>query len=397
MQSPAGLFRGGLPRRLAFRRLAARFNDDEVPAMTDIRARIIRALKTVLIVLVVTTGIMLFAEACATYSIERSASVKRDPSGQSRYVMRIGKFPWSHRSVTPLNSQGYPDMEFAALPSKGDCRHIVFAGDSFIFGDGVDRDSNFVSHVRRWTEERQPNRCIRIFNLGVRGTTINRQAQAVRETLETLQPDVVIVGQYQNDLTDLTTPVARADSTVEEARKVRWTDVRDRFGTANLNLVRMLLYHGFAIAIRRDVHYDLLRHWSVLADSSRAEDAKRLKQIYTESYGSFIDEMKNRGVAVGVIVIPSKFDVLAGRFPEESFFLELARQHAVPVLNLFPLLDEKRAPYAYLLYDGHFNEHGNRLVANAVYEWLYQASSPPFPTLVISPAMAIQATANPVR
>ncbi len=365
--------------------------------MTDVRARLIRALKTALIVLVISTGIMLVAEACATYTIERTARVDHDDAGQSMYVMRIGKFPWSHRSVTPLNSQGFPDVEFAALPAKGDCRHIVFVGDSFIFGDGVDRDSNFVSLVRRWSEERQPGRCIRVFNLGERGTTINRHAQVIRETLATLQPDVVILGQYQNDLTDLTTPPARADSTVQDARKVSWTDVRERFGTANLNLVRMLLYHGFGVAIQRAMHYDLLRHWSVMADSSRAPDAERLQQTYAQIYGELIAELRDRGVAVGAIIIPSKFDVLAGRFPEEAFFMQLAQQHHLPVLPLFELLDQQRSPYVFLMYDGHFNEHGNRLVANAVYNWLYQVSPPPFPELTTPAVQTIQASAVPAR
>lgn len=356
--------------------------------MTDVRARLIRALKAVVIVVVMTTAIMLVAEACATYTIERTAAVSSDTTGQSRYVMRIGKFPWSRRTVTPLNSQGFPDVEFTALPPKGDCRHIVFVGDSFIFGDGVDRDSNFVSLVRRWGEERQADRCIRVFNLGERGTTINRHAKVLQETLETLQPDVVILGQYQNDLTDLTTPPARADSALQDARKVSWTDVRERFGSANLNLVRMLLYHGFGVAIERELHYDLLRHWSVMADSSRSEDAQRLQQTYAQIYGELIADLRSRGIEVGAVIIPSKFDVLAGRFPEEAFFLKLAQEHNVPALPIFSLLDQQRSPYAFLMYDGHLNEHGNRLVASAVYDWLYQASPPPFPQLAAPAALA---------
>ena len=313
------------------------------------------------------------AEAYATFTIERRITEEKDPaSGQVVYTMRTGRFPWSRAAVTPLNSLGLPDVEFTSDPDE--CVHIVFSGDSFIFGDGVDRDSSFVSLVRRWSEERRPlATCVRVFNIGERGTTIDRQAERIRETIPILQPDLVILGQYQNDLTDLTNSRASAAAAALTRSGTGWTDVRQRLGGFNLNVVRWMSYRAFGAAIERRMHYDVLAHWSVVADTSRHELAGRLMTTYAQFYDSLTRELQAQQIDFGVVIIPSKFDLLAGRFPEEDFFVRIAKEHNVPYLQIFPVLDDRRSPYPYLMYDGHFNEHGNRLVADAVFDWLYEA------------------------
>jgi hypothetical protein len=245
----------------------------------------------------------------------------------------------------------------------------------------VDRDSSFVGLVKRWAQGRS-HRCVRILNIAERGTTIDQQARRILETFDVLQPDVVILGQYQNDLTDLTNPGAIADTAPARGGGARVRDpIRDRLALFNANLVRLLSYHAFAFMIRRGIAYDVLARWSVLADSSRGDEAARLKEIYETQYRALAGDLAARGVALGVMILPSKFDVLARRFPEEEFFLSLARRHGVPYLRVFPLLDANRSPYPFLLYDGHLNELGNRLVATALYEWLFEDEPAPFPAL----------------
>ncbi|HWP02156.1 MAG TPA: SGNH/GDSL hydrolase family protein, partial [Gemmatimonadaceae bacterium] len=309
------------------------------------------------------------AELLATLTIDRRTSRVTDPAtGRVSYTMQIGRLPWGRTSVTPLNALGFPDEEFSSL-DKGPCVHVVVAGDSFVFGDGVDRDSSFVSLVKRWARAR-PGRCVRILNVAERGTTIDQQARRIRETFDVLRPDVVILGQYQNDLTDLTNPGAIADTAPARDVGARARDpIRDRLAAFNANLVRLLSYHAFAFMIRRGIEYDVLARWSVLADSSRSEEATRLKVIYESQYEELVKDLTARGVAFGVIILPSKFDILAKRFPEEQFFLSLANRYAAPYLRVFPVVDANRSPYPFLMYDGHLNEIGNRLVATALYRW----------------------------
>ena len=45
--------------------------------------------------------------------------------------------------MTPLNPLAFPDEEFVSIRPKGNCVHLVFAGDSYVIGDGVDREKSF--------------------------------------------------------------------------------------------------------------------------------------------------------------------------------------------------------------------------------------------------------------
>lgn len=311
--------------------------------------------------------LLVAAEFAARLTITRRARTE-----DGVYVMRIGRWPWSRTSTTRLNPQGFPDGDFGSLPPKGDCVHLVLVGDSFILGDGVDLDSNFVSLVRRRREAAGGSPCVRLFNLGRRGTSIGEQALAVRETIGLLSPDVVILGQYQNDLTDLREPETRADSARVAATGVSGAGVvSEQVTWLNPSLVRFLSYRGIGFMIEHGLRRDLLARWSVIADTTKREEAARLMARYEAGFDSLATALADRGIAFGVVVIPSKFDVLAGRYPEEDFFVRLAEARGLPVLRAFPLLDAHRSPYAFLMYDGHLNEHGNRLMADTLYTWLF--------------------------
>lgn len=359
-------------------------------------------IKLALFALIPVTVLVLLAEVAAAITISREARVERVGSGPARvYRMRTGSWPWSRRVETPINSDGFPDQEFPGTTDSKSCIHLVMLGDSFVLGDGVDGDSSFTSIVGRELARLPDGRCVRTFNLGERGSTIPRQARRFRELRTRLRPDVVLLAQYQNDLTDLLDPEPRdlslaaiaADSAAAAAPQggatpvaaaaaaPTWGVVADRFGFLNPRLVRFLAYHAFAAFITSGIHRDELRHWSVVADTTRREEAARLKAQYTASFDSLSTELTRDSVAFGVVIIPSKFDVMAGRFPEQPFFEELAASRGVPALPLFALFDRERSPYAFLMYDGHLNERGNRLVARAILDWIARTEAAPFALL----------------
>lgn len=344
--------------------------------------RVAHVAKIVLFSLVPAIILIIVAETIATLSIGRRASTEVEPATGNRvYTMRVGRLPWSRRVATPLNSLGFPDNEFPSDAAPKTCTHVVFAGDSYTFGDGVDRDSNYVEIVRRRLADGVGGRCVRIFNISERGTTIDRQLRRILETMERLRPDVVILGQYQNDLTDLTAPGAILGPLVPPTARVRPRTILPQLPAFNLNIVKYLAYHSMAAMIQRGITRDELRHWSVVADTTRRAEAARLQQVYGRLYGQLVDMLRQRGIAFGTVIIPSKLDLLAARYPEEPFFTGLADRYRVPYLRLYPVLDAQRSPYAFLMYDGHLNEQGNRLVADVVLAWLRDREAAPFPVL----------------
>jgi hypothetical protein len=305
-------------------------------------------------------------------------------SGRKTYVFQMGRYPWSLVSRTPLNSLGFPDDEFVNIP-KGACTHVVFVGDSFTFGDGVDRDENWVSLVRTWTARRFPDRCLRMFNIGERASTIEQQAKNLDKTWELLQPDLVILSQYQNDLTDLTKRgFAGRVTSEDDAAQRNWRPPSIQIPLVGASIVKWLSYHSTAIMSMQGIHYDILERWSVLADQSNAPLAKRLSDQYAGMFDATVAKVRERGAQMGIIIFPSKFDVLAGHSPEEPYFLALAGKHRLPTLQLFATFDTQRRPYPFLMYDGHLNPHGNYLAAQRVMAWLFDEQPAPF-TMLGSP------------
>ena len=338
--------------------------------------------KMVIFALVPVTILVLLSEGLTATALHRTFGVEKDAlTGRQTYVFHMGHFPWSHVSRTRLNSLGLPDEEFVNILPKGSCTHIVFAGDSFTFGDGVDREDNYISLVRSWSAQRFPDRCLRFFNIGERATTIEQQARRLEETWDVLQPDIVILGQYENDLIDLTKEGFAGHVQETGAAQRNWRPPEVRIPLVGASIVKWLSYHTFAIMSQRNIRYDILSRWSLLADSSNRPLAERLSQQYTTMFEAELGKIRARGATLGVTIMPSKFDILAGRSPEDAFFVDLAARHGVPALSLFSTFDTARSPYPFLMYDGHLNPYGHYLFARTLMSWLFDGPSAPFAAL----------------
>jgi hypothetical protein len=328
--------------------------------------------------------LVLAGHVTASLITYRTLSFETDSlTGVTWYRTRVGRFPWSHRSATRMNTMGFADEEYATLPAKGSCIHVVLAGDSFTFGDVTDGDKSWVSLLRDRLATRHRGRCLRVFNIAAPVTSIYEQAKRIRETRDLLQPDFVILGQYQNDITDLTNHGSIAyRPTSDSANTTNWGDrIRQTIPGFDSPLPRLVTYNAFKILIELDVRVDVLNRWSVLADSSNRTYGEWLTGIYRDLYVELVTELRDRGIEFAVVIMPSKMDLLAQRYPEGEFFERLAGDNSVPYLNVFSHLDSARRPMPYYVYDGHLDERGNRIVANAVYEWLIISDEPPFPRL----------------
>ena len=325
--------------------------------------------------------LLCIAEGLAFMATNRTISMTTDPvSGQTYYSMKIGDWPWSHRSLTPINTLGLPDREFVGDVPKGQCVHVLLAGDSFTFGDATTSEFRWGNLLQGMTARRYPDRCIRFFNIGVRNTTIDTTIVRIHQVLPLIQPDVVILSQYQNDLTDLANPGSPAWVPYGAGRKYdsHWGERLGRIVPGyNNSLLRYLTYNAFAFMIEHNIQYDVLSTWSVLETPSKKDYAMKLEKIYHDLYGSLVQDMRQRHIELAVLIFPSKMDVLAKRSPEGAFFSSLAREFNVPQFSLMPALDANRKGMPYYLYDGHMNEFGNRVCANAIWDWLFKSQPAP--------------------
>ncbi|HKW09372.1 MAG TPA: SGNH/GDSL hydrolase family protein [Gemmatimonadaceae bacterium] len=342
-------------------------------------------LKLVMFSLIPVFILLILAQVYAYLTIERTISQTADPvTGQQYYSMTIGKWPWSHKSYTPINSLGLPDQEFVGLVPKGSCIHVLLAGDSYTFGDATSAVYRWGTLLQGMTERRINNRCIRFFNIGVRNSTIDTTIVRIHQVLPLIQPDVVVLSQYQNDLTDLANPGSPAWIPAGNGRRYdsHWGERLARVVPGyNLSLERYLTYNAFAFMIEHNIKYDVLSTWSVLETSTKHDWAMKLEGIYHDLYGSLVKDMRSRNIQFVALGFPSKMDVLAKRSPEGDFWASLAKEYNVPYLSLMPTLDAHRSTMPFHLYDGHMNEYGNSICADAIWKWLFTSHPAPAPTL----------------
>lgn len=347
-------------------------------------SRVTRALKLMLFTLTPVVILLVIGHVVASAATHRELAFEVDSlTGYTTYRMRVGAFPWSHRSETRMNPDGFADIAFANLPPKGECLHVVLAGDSFTFGDVTDGDKTWASLLRDAITGRHAGRCIRVFNLAAPVTTIEQQAKRIRETLPVLAPDVVLLGQYQNDLIDLTNygSIGYRPATTS-AQTTNWGDrLRASIPGFDSPLPRLLTYSAFKFCVEQGIRVDILRRWSVLADSSDPTYTRWLTGLYEQLYDSLATELRQRKIPMAVVIMPSKFDLMAKRYPEGDFFAQLAKARGIPALSVYDTLDRSRSPMPYYTFDGHLDERGNRIVAAAVYQWLFRSPENPLPIL----------------
>lgn len=97
-----------------------------------------------------------------------------------------------------LNSEGFRGPE---LPSEkpADTFRIVFLGDSWTFGVGVDEEATTARRTERFLREAHPERTIEVLNLGVMGYTSLQGLRLLRSRALELAPDLIVIGFAMND------------------------------------------------------------------------------------------------------------------------------------------------------------------------------------------------------
>jgi len=99
-----------------------------------------------------------------------------------------------------INSMGLRDDELRPR-TEFDFR-IVIIGDSMTFGHGVEVDEAFPSVLERLYAERGDGRRVDVVNAAVKGYGTDQYYALFQHRLRRLQPDLLIVAFYLNDVTD---------------------------------------------------------------------------------------------------------------------------------------------------------------------------------------------------
>jgi lysophospholipase L1-like esterase len=287
------------------------------------------------------------------------------------WAMMPGEDHYTYRHLVRMNALG---LRGAEVPEeKGAERRVLALGDSLTYGQGVADDETLPVALEA-ALERGGDRDWRVINSGHRGYATNQELGLLRELGPRLQPDLVLLLWFYNDLE--TPDIDALHARLTESGPVCF-DLNAPFEGRPA-----LAWHAKQL-LRRSALVMLLY------DTWRAARAEALDPAWRRGGLSRLprqlDELKRLCAQLGarpfIVTIPEAA-ALRGEPPSVEITaraLELAAERDLPTLDLLPAMrarygERERPPI--LLFDGHYTAEANAFMGERVAEWLLSEQGP---------------------
>jgi lysophospholipase L1-like esterase len=265
-----------------------------------------------------------------------------------------------------------------------DSFQILAVGDSTTFGIYLANDDTWPAWAESRLRQHYGNtRRLRVFNAGIIGYTIVDELSYLREKGVYLKPGLVVLGVFENDLSDLRRErnglVQRPHDDIK-ARTLIWLKALARssalFNVAErINSQMQLAAAG--VDIRRG-EPDAMR-W--LPYEVPPDQKEALVRRYGELFREMTALLKMYGIPLVVIFIPSAHKVESSAPSEmEPIVRALTAETGTPYLDLTAAVEaEQDAPERlYLLQrrngiltgNAHMSREGHAVIARALVDWL---------------------------
>jgi lysophospholipase L1-like esterase len=294
-----------------------------------------------------------------------------------RYILAPNQRGWIDDGFVTTNSLGFRGPE-VALPKPAGRFRIVAIGDSLTFGWGVNDDETFCRRLEQLVASRFPGRDVDFVNLAVGGYNTRQEVGLLRRHVDRLQPDLVLVGLYSNDIPEAFDDKGAAADNGQAARVLHlnpsptsWVDVQIRKSRA--------LFLGGRI-VKRLVHGgDWARSgFSMELDLLSGRDSAELTTAWQRVDKQF-DDLRAMATAdrffVGLVMLPPREQV-KGAYPNaryQSHAREIAERRGFQVIDPMSALaaSETNVDALYIPYDrNHPSAAGHRVIAQAIFESL---------------------------
>ena len=325
-----------------------------------------------------------------------------DPYGENPYIVQRRPYLYFHipfaeytakRSYYAvhyeINSNGFRGPEFP--PKTKEYQRIIMVGDSMIEGAGNAFDTtstyllNQTLNLHGWE----------VLNAGVQGASPIYFAANIDRYLS-LQPDIIIVVIYNNDLSE----DRSREASYFRLPLLRWPQTLT-LGTTDaplwqhsrlLTFVQNQMNSYFDDTLSEIVHQHLQIRWEnteqiEIRKLSPYLIAPSLLDQYWQGSAKYLNllatQVKNQNVEL--LIVNLAWEMLDPTYPPEmSRFIEAldekvetwAQQQNLPFLSLLPTMQSALRQYTVneliIVDDRHPTELGQRLIAEAIKPWLMQ-------------------------
>lgn len=374
-----------------------------------------KIIRPIVIILTVTACMLTSAELFARAILWRSTAVT------DRVEVAFGYSPGGYGDLLPgINSveRLYPIRPYFLQTSSAGLRNseeinddpsvfrILAIGDSFTFGFYVHNQETFPARLQERLNELLSGR-FQVLNAGVPGYTIEDELSYLEDKGLRLNPDLVILGVYTNDIFDLTPEMrqyfARSVVLAQASPAATAPDALRTFLRDNVALYSLWrnLRYGF---VEWQVEQQVAQIIPNLPGMHQMyENITFLKpdehQALWQQYASLLHEMitllKERNIPLVIVSFPDLSQMpLEKNMPDtvQQFLQRIADDTGTPFLNMLPVLRQAGdIATVYLMYyspnntgdpnapgagammysgDGHLSVYGNLVTARTLADLL---------------------------
>jgi lysophospholipase L1-like esterase len=293
-----------------------------------------------------------------------------------------GEYVTRHFSVPIVtNSLGLRDREYGP-PADGGVR-LYILGDSFIFGNRVPVEDTVTKVLERQLQERLQPRPVEVVNGGLPGYSTIQELKFFEETVDVLQPDLVLVGIcLGNDIWDNLLYTTR---NAAEGGGGAW---RAGGGGLRAKLTLLLKRSDLYLLVRRTFNQTFRG-----SERQEANDAARPRQLIGEAVRLTEDAVaglaaatRRRGIgfAVLLITVPERVIPVAQQQELNHRFLAFAAERGIAVYDLAANIEDEGTEALY--YTVHWTPYGHEVVAAAITEFLLDSGLLSTPGAIVQKA-----------
>ena len=300
-----------------------------------------------------------------------------------RYVLSPNQKGWVDDGFVTTNSRGFRGGE-VDIPKPPERLRIVALGDSVTFGWGVNDADTFCQQLEQQFRARRPDVDVDVVNLAVPGYATRQEVALLQRNLAALQPDVVLLGFYENDLPDTMDDKNVSGTRITVARPTDGQELRMSPGPSSWierQARRSRAVYIASHALKGLVHRGEGKPGSSmerdLLEGRRSDELETAWQRVSAQLEALKSSAADRGFAAGIVVLPPREQVF-GLYPDSEYQKRIGRvagQLGMFVIDPLPFLKARPSSKGTLFipYDrNHPSAAGHRVIAQAIMEYFNQ-------------------------